>query len=362
MNLDNEQPPSTAPDKEDLDVQEILSRPSSFREIGATMRGFATEQDARAIGNTILGFLRLFGTFLDLERLDAVTVAFDYDQALTEVERGFPAKLKLLKTQDEFALGVAMAPMVMRDGKPFAHMVINAAVVYSLKEHLDSPDSKLAVHVLAHEAAHVHDLAMQDRAFPGLYGSALTDYRDATLFSIAHWCWNEYIASRLSASFGTPNLTTDFESTFCSALETTHDRGNAAILAYRTHHDIERLVSELVAIYGKLLVYGAYLLGHVDGLDRTMQEAATKAHSLVQQTSYFQSRFERFESELRKAHNTYGQWNSIEVVDGIKAIAEEMLNTAGISFEKQPNGTYWVDVPFTAETMPTWRLPDSPLQ
>jgi hypothetical protein len=36
-----------------------------------------------------LGFLRQFGTFLDLERLDAITIAFDYDDALAEMKRGF---------------------------------------------------------------------------------------------------------------------------------------------------------------------------------------------------------------------------------------------------------------------------------
>jgi hypothetical protein len=352
MELGNEQA-SSEPAKEDPDVEELLKRPSSLREISATMRGFASEQEAREIGDAVFSFLRLFGTFLDLERLDAVTIAFDYDAALAEVERGLGPEKKLTKTHDEFAVGVAMTPTVMRNGKPYAHMVISAALVYCLKGRPDNLEAKLAVYSLAHEAAHAHDLAQRDRAFPGFQGTAITDYREATLFSMAHGCWEEYIASRLSAGFGnTPEQIGYFQSTFCSALESARKRGNAAIIAYRTEKKVEQLVSHLVAIYGKTLEYGAYLLGHVDGLGLAIEEAAPKARTLVQETGYFRPIFERFGAELRKMHEGYGRWQSLEVYDGLKEVAEALLNAAGIAFRKLPDGKYWVSVPYAVETIP----------
>ena len=353
MGLENQHDSPAAPEEPHQDVQEILNRPSSLRKIGATMRGFAREEEAREIGNLVFSFLHQFGKFLDLERLDAVTIAFDYDEALSQVKQGLVRETTLTKTQDEFAVGVAMTPVVMRDGKPYLHMVINAALVYCLKDHLDSPEAKLAIHSLAHEAAHVHDLAQQDRAFPGFYGTVITDYREATLLNMAHGWWEEYIASRLSAGFGDiPERMSYFEATFCSALESARKRGNAAIIAYRRHKAVEQLVPELVAIYGKALEYGAYLLGHSDGLGLRIEEAASKAHTLVQETGYFRPIFERFTAEVRKMHENYGRWQSLKVCDGLKEVAEALLNAAGIAFRKLPDGKYWVSVPCTAETIP----------
>jgi hypothetical protein len=331
---------------EDLDSEAFLNRPSSLRNIGTTMRGFGSEQEAHEIGSIVLGFLSEFGRFLDLERLDTVTIAFDYDVALAEVERGFGTQRTLAKTKDEFAVGIAMTPTVMRNGQPYSQMVINAGLVYCLKESLDSPDAKLAIHILAHEAAHAHDLLQQDRAFPGLYGTAIPDYRKGILFSMAHGCWEEYIASRLSAGFGDmPERMTHFESTFSSALKSARKRGNSAILAYRTHARINDLVAELVAIYGKVLLYGAYLVGHLDGLQQTVEQSAAEAHRVVGKTAYFQSIFDLFQSELRKMYESYGRWSSVDVFTGLEGTAEDLLNAAGIAFQRQPNGMYWVDVP-----------------
>jgi len=225
-----------------------------------------------------------------------------------------------------------MTPTVMRDGRPYAHMVLNAGVVYCLKDRLDSSAATLAIHILAHEAAHVHDLAREDRAFPRLYGTAITDFRESILFSVAHNCWQEYIASILSAGFGnTPERLGHFESTFYSALYSARERGDAAIIAYRTHSDVNRLVTAIVDIYGKALVYAAYLLGHVAGLGKTIPEAAPKAYRLVQDTPYFQPVFDSLDSELRKMYETYGHWSTTAVFEGVKHVAEDLLNRAGIA-------------------------------
>ncbi|MCI0561770.1 MAG: hypothetical protein MN733_25060 [Nitrososphaera sp.] len=342
---------------DDLNFKDLLSQPSSLPDVQATMQGFSSEQDAHRIGNTIFGFLRIFGTFLDLERLEGVTVAWDYDTALVQLDRGFGPGATLIKTHDDFALGIAMTPTVMRNGKPYSRMVINAAFVYCLKDDLETPEANLAIHILAHEAAHVHDLAMQDRAFPGMFGTAIPDYRKGLLFGLANGCWSEYIASRLSAEFGDPERIVHFESTFCSALQSARQRSNKAIFAYRTDHSpeaLEKLVSELVAVYGRLLIYGAYLLGHLDGLDMKIQHDAPEAHELIQQTGYFVSIYAAFEDALHQLFTDYGKWPTPGVFDPLARVAEKLLNEGGITFSKLPTGEYWIDVPFTRETTPVW--------
>ena len=56
------------------------------------LRGFANQAEADKVGAPVLGCLRLLGGYLNLERLHAVTVAFDYAAALAAIETGTDRK------------------------------------------------------------------------------------------------------------------------------------------------------------------------------------------------------------------------------------------------------------------------------
>jgi hypothetical protein len=107
-------------------VEELLKRPSSLPQIAATMRGFSKEEEARDLANVVFGYLRVFGTYLDLERLEAVTIAFDYADALAQIDRG-SVKPVLTPTHDGLAVGVAIAAPVFRDGRPCSHLVLRSS-------------------------------------------------------------------------------------------------------------------------------------------------------------------------------------------------------------------------------------------
>ncbi len=64
---------------------------------------------ARRIGNAVGDWVRGFGHRFDLSRLDGVTVAFDYAQALAELDRGYETTFRLTPS-DGHAIGVAMTP------------------------------------------------------------------------------------------------------------------------------------------------------------------------------------------------------------------------------------------------------------
>ncbi len=332
-------------------IEEILKRPSSLPQIAATMRGFSTEEEARKLGDTVFTFLKAFGTYLDLERLEAVTIAFDYADALAEIDRG-SFKQVLTPTHDELAVGVAIAAPVLRDGKPYSHLVLNAGVVSFLRIPED-PNFNLALHILAHEAVHVHDLLYQDRAYPGVFGQPIRDMRDSVLFEIARICWEEYIASLKSASYAPMNQTANFEETFCSALRGVRERGNTSIRQFRYHGDVTRLIRELSRDYGNALRYGAYLLGHVEGLGKTLEEAAPRATATVRSLSWFSALFERFSANLKTMYEAYGRWSGLKVFEPLQGTVHDVLKAAGVEFQPRPSGQYYLNVPFTPETTPT---------
>jgi hypothetical protein len=208
------------------------------------------------------------------------------------------------------------------------------------------------IHTLAHESGHVHDLGMQVKMFPGVVLELKLPHREAVLFRIASGCWDEYIASRLSACFGKDFTTKDFEETFSSVLEQVKARGDAAIRQYRMHADLTKLVDQVTGEYRRALLYASYLLGHLDGLGESVEESAPKANALIKSTFYFTPIFDRLRSELRAMFDTYGEWKSIGVYDPLKQIAYDLLKVGGLDLQQRDEGMY-VDVPFTPQTKPT---------
>jgi hypothetical protein len=102
--------------------------PTAPENISISLRGFDTEEHARAFGDLVATYVRSLSRYIDLTALDGITIAFDYAQALLELDRGYDTKHKLTPSEG-IVLGVAMTPAVIRDGKIKSHMLFNAGVL-----------------------------------------------------------------------------------------------------------------------------------------------------------------------------------------------------------------------------------------
>src|SRR5579872_59655 len=98
-------------------LEEFDRRPSTMPDIGVDLSDFATEERARAVGQGVYSALHAFGKLLNLKRLHQVIVAFDYEGALANLDRGASVARPLQKTNDAIAEGVAMTPKVIREGE-----------------------------------------------------------------------------------------------------------------------------------------------------------------------------------------------------------------------------------------------------
>jgi hypothetical protein len=210
------------------------------------------------------------------------------------------------------------------------------------------------IHTLAHECAHVHNLEAQARAFPDALLRMKLSYKDGVLYRIAAGCWDEYIASRLSAFMGQEFTTRDLEDTFCAALERAKPLADASIRQYRMHGEVPRVTREVAEDYRCVLVYASYLLGHLDGLGCAIEESAPKAFNLVEHTSYFKPFLVGLHAELRTMYGSYGHWETVEVLEPLKRLANELLRVGGLEIQMRDNGPYIV-LPFTPETMPSFQ-------
>jgi hypothetical protein len=337
-------------------MEEFARRPSTLPPIGVDLRSFPSEELARAVGEAVGGWLYQLGKFLNLKRLIRVVVAYDYGATLAEIDRGIGASRPLASTNNGIAVGIAMAPAVLHEGEPRSVMVINAnyASVLAQPESAETADARVVVfYTLAHESAHVHDLEMQDTAFPGTILRERLGYRDGVLYEIASTCWEEYIACRLSAFMGNEVTLRGYEDTFCSALERAKDRADAAIRQYRMHREVSRVTREVVDEYKSAMVYASYLLGHIDGSDQAVREVAPMAISTMESHAYFKPFFTKLHDELRALHASYGRWQSLDVFEPLEKVVDDLLKLGGIVIQTRPDGSGQVAIPFTAETMPS---------
>ena len=93
----NDLPPPTAPDS-----------------IPFSMRNFASEEGANHTATKLAFYIRLISRYLDLSRLDGVTVAYEYDVALAELDRGVEGLRPLTRSNDDQLIGVGMAKGPMK--------------------------------------------------------------------------------------------------------------------------------------------------------------------------------------------------------------------------------------------------------
>jgi hypothetical protein len=319
-------------------VEELLAQSTLSDSIRISVDGqFASENEARAVSDATFAILKLGGAYLDLEGLDGVSIADDYSAALARVDRGFGSQPVPEPTSDEFGSGLAMTLPVRRDGIMKSHIVLDSRLCHPLVDP-DGPAYGLALHTLMHEAGHVHDHQIQYRCFPGFYGSPIESFCGRTLVEFALGAWGEYIASRLSSPWGTPDYISSFDDSLVPMLGSARERGNAAVADHSQHSDVRKTGAKIASIYGSLLIRASYVLGHVDGIGADLAAEATKWNQLVEDTAWFSPFWAGYRSVLSSMYASYGQWTGVEVLDQLKTFFQLYLLACGMLVQSQPDG------------------------
>jgi hypothetical protein len=329
-----ELPPQTAPEK-----------------IPVSLRCFDTEDHAKKFGDLVAMWVRVFSSQIDMSNLDGITIAFDYNQALLDLDRGYETKHKLTPS-DEFAFGVAMTPAVIRDGKLKSHMLFNASVLLPLEDETHE-GFQMAVHTLAHECAHVEVTQRFDTAFPDF----LLRTKAPNMHFYARWevitaCWDEYAVTWICAPYGA-DPTAGYEETFIRVLNETRPKANRCIKAYRLHANVEQIMSEVYGAYGELMRFACYHIGNMAGRNLTVDDLPKTKASL--DGHWFKPHFERIGAACKSIAEDYGKWTDQTKFEALGDIVDEIVREGGLSVSDfRSDGGFYVNVPFTAETMPDW--------
>jgi hypothetical protein len=325
----------------DRQAEDDLGPPTLPEGLSLTARGFSTEEEARELGTAVLDCVRILSRRFNLSRLDGITVAHDYHQALASLDRGYESK-HTLTPSDGHAIGVAMTPSVLRSDILKSHIVFNAHIVAPIAK--PDPDSiQLPLHVIAHECAHVEVTHKFDEAFPGvLLRPAFGDARDSFRTQVILACWDEYAATRLSAGLG-EDPAAGYEETLLKHLAEARSVADGFIEAYRVHGNVDQVYAEVYGTYGDLLKFAAYSLGNADGHGVNLVGSRTLAHALS--GHWFEPYFKRLHEACRAIASQYGRWTDRAAFEVIGDIADDVVALGGIKHHYLPDGRLYLDIP-----------------
>lgn len=313
-----------------------------------SISAFDTEERATEFGMLVGTYVFELSRYFNLSSLDGLTIAYDYRQALLDLDRGYETSHRLTPS-DTHAIGIAMTPTVMREGHLKSHIVLDANFLVALKAP-DHEEYSLALHILAHECAHVEVTHRFNAAFPlMLLQQARTNLREAYRWQVILACWDEYAASWLSAQYGR-DPTEGYEDTLIQSLDDTRQRANKLIAEYRTHGKVDQILGDIYLAYGDLMKFAAYHLGNLAGRDlrptdmpRTM--ATLNGH-------WFAPYFDRIDAACNVLADHYGRWTDQTAFEAIGVLADELVSLGGLHITDQPDGSLCVNIPFSPETMP----------
>jgi hypothetical protein len=290
--------------------------------IQMALRGFQDQEEGRRLAGIVVECLQAISRVIDLKALHGLTLAYDYMDALSALDRGYEAATPPRPTDAE-SIGIGMVVPILSEGRLMSHIVLRPEAVGGLLEDPDQEDFLNALYSLAHECAHVEADACFERAFPRSLIEACHDHpHDAQRWDIILSCWNEFAACWISAQF-VGDLTDMLENTFLQHLVTAREAVDQRINEFQTHQDVLRVLADVYAVYGALMKYAAYHLGNILGQGKTVLDFPKTVSAL--EGHWFRDAFRDMDLLLRQIASELGRWSDKSRFEQIADIADAII-------------------------------------
>lgn len=281
---------------------------------------------------------------MPLDRLDGMTLAHDYPVALCELDRGFAAT-SVSPTQEEYAVGIAMSPLVIRAGLAKRHIVMRGDIGHWLLSENET-DRRFALHTTVQQLALVACTQIVDETLPGALFGGIEDNYEAFLHPCVNAAWSGYFSSRASATFS-PDIGQGYLEILRTVLNRARNEILPARLAYRFHGDIDELLAVALPRIEEVLRFSAKVLGHYDGLQREALDDKSLAEILQELGLY--DWFLLFGGELSLLCSRVGRWSSVDEFLTLNRHVERLLWQFGLFPWKTENGEIRVEVPLATD-------------
>lgn len=320
-----------------------------------TIKG-VQEDHATNVGNAVLQLVNILDNDLDFRRMHQIIIATDFAKEMEEQSARTVSGNAIEFTNEEYAAAVAKV-MIFPDNDDFEILpILNAQVVSVLVQQNErgysSDEFHMALHLVHHELCHVHDDNKKIDVFRDIMPRHRYEGKDKYTYPLAEMCWSEYIANFLSCSTVKQVSIIAMGESFLDAIVRTKDTIDKEIISYRHHGDLNHLM-DIFQRHGTFLVkMAAYMLGYMDGLEKTLDELYQDASQQLA-GSYFEKTWNLMQETLREMHAIYPSgWKDLSIYDRLVRVVESYYDDMGLILSTV-DGEAYVNIPFRPENTPT---------
>lgn len=309
--------------------------------------GCASDAQAREIGKITQSVINALATQLPLNRLDVITFAANYPEALASIDRGIPGVGPPTTIDPHVAIGIAQTVNVVRDGLIKCRVVVNGEIGHALVGD-DDQLAEWALSVLVRQLDLVAITELIDAAMPGVLLRPIEDPLQSWLHPMIGAAAEGYMAAHMSAGFGNVDQTIeDYRKVLTQTLESALSTIPAERLAYRYHGNLDRLLNPSVPMIRDTLTFAANLLGYCAALDVDPVVPSSELDEILQRAGLV-AWLKRYQWDLETIRLRLGKWQSFDEFTAVGIHAERLMWQFGMIPSAGDQGIR-VDIPIATD-------------
>ena len=314
--------------------------------VRVTLSGDFEEAATKQIGSAVKEILAQACWTIPLDRLDGITFADNYAQALQELDHGFPAKRPVTTYDTEKGKGYAQSLTILRDGVVKSHVIIHGSIARALIDD-DTQSQQFAIYVIVYQLAQVGCTQIFDETLPGILLSPFMEKLQGALQACVYPGWHAYFSARACAFFDETHAPI-LQEVLSIALDEALKEIQEARLSYRSHGNLDIFLQAVYPRISFVLEHAAGLLGHADGLGIEPLEETQNAIKMLEKAG-LKNWFFDYRRHLRKLWDNRGAWASFDEFIDLNRHAERLLWHFGIYVWPIDNDHYYVEVPLQTD-------------
>lgn len=309
------------------------SPPDDFN-LQVTFRDFDDQKICQEIANVVGCIVRELSRIMPTERLDGITFAYDYPAALRELDRGFPTSVPLETMSPLSGIGLAQAPVVLRDGVVKVRPILRGELGHALiGDHHSS--MSFALHILVNQLGEAALIEWLDTAFPNFLLQPYADQYMSVLHPAVYKAIATYFGARASAGFGEDELFDSNANDWALAVfERAKQEVSDAKEDYAATSDVDAFFPATVTAAGDILDACSRAAGRNSYRENEALNIALRQHGLHHW-------FGQFQRDMNILWDRRGKWASIdEILLQVKHMERLLWSFGVISWKTAEGGIY----------------------
>jgi hypothetical protein len=266
--------------------------------------GFPEDFPAKDVADRIGGVVFELADLFSMGRLAGVTFAHDYERALAELDRGFPASIALETVSADIGVGVFQTPLVVRGDHVKFYVIARADLAYGLAD-TGEPDHQQSLYLLIRALANVGYSDLVERSSPGYFLGRFEDSTEGARLEATSSALMNYFTSRLAAPVFPNSLVAQVE-VLKRAANVSVAELSAAVEEHWESPNFEKVGSTVLRCAGLVLSGFADVAGTLAGQSRAYTEVPELVEIL--QEARLENWFVSFGRDLDNWWNVQGEW------------------------------------------------------